>query len=75
MNKELTREQKLKLIYRHTHKDYKGTTHGVKTILVFRNGTCLVRLDDLTDDEIGRKIDYAVKKEADRLAKNIDKSK
>lgn len=61
---ELSRDQKLRLIYRHTHRDFKGTTNGVKSILVNRRGaTCLVNLDDLTEDEIADQIGYALRKE------------
>lgn len=68
MNDELDRATKLKLIYRHTHKDYKGTLpDGTQTVLVCRGGTCLVALNDLTDAEIADKIGYAVKKERERL--------
>lgn len=66
---DMTRAEKLKLIYRHTHKDFKGTLTGDKSILVYRNGTCLVALDDLTDEEIEQSIGYAVRKEAERLEK------
>jgi hypothetical protein len=48
----LTRDKKLALVYRHTHRDYKGRINGERTIMVYRNGTCLVRLVDLTDEEI-----------------------
>lgn len=56
----MNRQQQLDLIYRKTHSDFKGIIDGRKTMLVYRNGTCLVYLDDLTDKEI-----------ADRLPKNI----
>lgn len=48
----MTRDQKLKLVWKHTHRDYKGTMNGIKTIMVYRQGTCLVALSDLTDKEI-----------------------
>ncbi len=67
---ELTRDQKLKLIYRHTHRDYKWTGVGVRGILVNRGGagTCLVPITQLTEAEVADKLPYALKKEADRLA-------
>lgn len=65
---EQERKEALKLIWRHTHKDYRGALDGAKTILVFRNGTCLVALDDLTDAEIAEKLPLAQKMEARRLA-------
>lgn len=53
----MTRDKALKRIWRETHSDYKGTMpDGVKTIMVYRNGTCLVALDDLTDAEITARV-------------------
>jgi hypothetical protein len=52
----MNREQKLNLIYSKTHSDFKGTIDGRKTMLVYRNGTCLVYLDDLTDAEIADRL-------------------
>ena len=57
----MTREQKLKLVWKHTHRDYKGKLNGERTIMVYRQGTCLVRLADLTDDEIEERIPRAHK--------------
>lgn len=63
------RKAALKLIYRHTHKDYKGKIDGKPSILVFRGGTCLVMLDDLTDAEIADKLPSAQRMEAKRKEK------
>ena len=52
----LTRAQKLALVWKHTHSDFKGKLDGERTIMVFRNGSCLVALDDLTDAEIEDKL-------------------
>ncbi|MGF6996801.1 hypothetical protein [Paraburkholderia sp. GAS32] len=72
---DLTREQKLTLIYRHTHSDFKSKIGNDKTILTMRNGaTCLVGLVDLTDAEIADKLDYAVSKEKKRLAAAAEKA-
>lgn len=69
-NHELTRAEKLNLIYRHTHRDFKGGGKGTfRSILVYRKGTALVLLDDLTEAEIEDKLAYALKKEAERLTK------
>ncbi|MDE5446467.1 hypothetical protein GWG65_34925 [Bradyrhizobium sp. CSA207] len=57
----MTREQKLKLVWRHTHRDYKGTLKGERSTLIYRNGTCLVLLKDLTDEEIEARIPRAAK--------------
>lgn len=60
----MTRDQKLKLVWRHTHKDYKGVMNGERTIMVYRQGTCLVLLKDLTDEEIESRIPRASKENA-----------
>lgn len=52
----MTREQKLKLVWKNTHKDFRGQINGVKNIMVFRNGSCLVNLTDLTDKEINDRL-------------------
>ena len=57
----MTRDQKLKLVWRHTHKDYKGVMNGERTIMVYRQGTCLVELKDLTDTEIEERIPRSLK--------------
>ncbi|CAG9229846.1 hypothetical protein PSP6_540001 [Paraburkholderia tropica] len=72
--KELTRAQKLTLIYRHTHSDFKGKAGpvwgehaGKKTIMVNINGAAaLSLLDDLTDEQIADKLPYALQKEHQR---------
>lgn len=66
MTTELTREQKLNLIYRHTHRDYKGKLAGERSILVLRQATTLVQLKDLTDAEITYKLPYALRQEEKR---------
>lgn len=68
---DLSRKQKLDLIYNHTHEDFKGHIDGYRTILVFRAGTCLVHLDQLTDDEIAKNLAYALKKEAEKKSKAL----
>lgn len=67
---ELSRAKKLALIYRHTHRDYKGRIDGIKTVLVLRaGGTTLVDLNSLTDAEIAIMLPYSLKLEAERVAK------
>ena len=56
----MMKDEKLKLIWKTTHKDFKGKIGLDKYILVYRNGTCMVKLTDLTDEEIN-----------DRLPKDI----
>lgn len=48
----MTREQKLAAIWKATHPDYKGMSNGRRSILVYRNGTTIVCLDELTEKEI-----------------------
>lgn len=74
--KELTRDQKLTLIYRHEHRDFKGIAGerwgehaGKKTIMVNDGGTALVLLENLTDAQIVDKLPYALHKEQQRKEK------
>jgi hypothetical protein len=46
------RQRKLDAIWKHTHQDYKGENDGVRSILVYRNGTTSVPLESLTVMEI-----------------------
>jgi hypothetical protein len=68
----MTREQKLGLIWRYTHPDYRLIcADGVPAVLALRQGgTSLVPLDRLTDDEITQKLPYAIRCENDRLARS-----
>ena len=66
----MTKEKELALIYRHTHRDYKGKIGGCGSILVLRDGgTTLVMMTDLTDAEIASRLPYALRQEAERKAK------
>lgn len=56
VGQDITRKRKLDAVYRHTHSDYKGEINGVRTIMVYRNGSTLVALDDLTDKEINERL-------------------
>lgn len=67
----LSREQKLDLIYKNTHSDFKGIIGGARTMLMFRGGSCIVSLNDLTDEEIARDLPYALKKEAEKKSKGL----
>ena len=49
---EMDRATRLKYVWSRTPKDYRGTTDGVKEVMIYRNGTKIVPLNDLTDDEI-----------------------
>jgi hypothetical protein len=46
------KQRRLEAIWKHTHRDYKGESDGVRTILVCRNGTTSVPLESLSDAEI-----------------------
>lgn len=62
---EKAHQAALKLIYRHTHQDYKGMREGVKEILTLRG---LVALDELTESEVADRLPQALKKEIQRQA-------
>lgn len=54
----------LEIIYRHTHKDFKGVLPcGAKSILLFEG---LVALEDLSSEEISYRIPIALQKERAR---------
>jgi len=63
----------LKLIYRHTHCNYKGVygSPPARGILMQRGGqgTCFVLLDSLTDHEIAERLPNAQRLEEQRLTK------
>ena len=48
----MTRAQALAAVWRNTPADYKGVIDGHRTIMVYRQGTVLIWLKDLTDREI-----------------------
>lgn len=51
------RKAALAVIWRNTHRDFKGTLEdGTKSILIYRQGTCLVPLEALTDQEIADRL-------------------
>lgn len=74
MPTEFTKQQKLDLIYKHTHPDYKGIAGGqfgeafegkrMVMINLPSGSTALVPLDMLTDEQIAEKLPYAIRKEA-----------
>jgi hypothetical protein len=69
-----TRTAALKLIWRHTHKDFRGVIMGEKCVLVLRpEGTCLAALTDLTDAEVAHDLAYAARAETKRLAAKATK--
>ena len=50
----MNRKQALAAVWRAMPRDYRGTTNGVKTVMIWRNGTSLVPLEAMTDAEISR---------------------
>ncbi|HDQ4405490.1 TPA: hypothetical protein P8734_005688 [Pseudomonas aeruginosa] len=62
---EKAHQKALALIYRHTHRDFKGRRDGVKEIMLARG---LVALDDLTESDVAELLPQALKKEARRLS-------
>lgn len=63
--KTYTRKEALRLIWRHTHKDYKGRyENGTRSILVYEGGTVLVEFDKLSDTHIMDKLPYCARKDA-----------
>ena len=65
----MTRDEKLKKVWSNMPRDYKGTTNGVKTVMIFRNGSTLVPLDALTGAEIAQHLPAKiVEAEVNRLA-------
>jgi len=62
------RDKLEKLAWRHIHRDFKGVCgpystwpEGTKTIVINRNGTCLIRLEDATDQELLDKLPSKVR--------------
>lgn len=51
----------LRLIWNATGKDYRGKLNGRRSVMVYseQHGTCLAYLDDLSDEEIRRKLPKA----------------
>ena len=66
----MTRDQKLMIIFRHTHKDFKGGRGDTRRIMIYRVnvGSVSVPLAALADDEIERELPYALHCEQKRIA-------
>lgn len=57
MNRPAATQAQLDLIYRNTHSDYKAVSaDGVRRILVCRGPTCLVPLEELTSEEVAKRL-------------------
>lgn len=54
----MNKQQALAKLWRETHRDFKGTTDGVRSVMVFRSatGSTIVPLDRLTDAEIADRV-------------------
>jgi hypothetical protein len=65
----MTREQKIKIIYRHTHRDYKGKlATGERAILVNENGaTVLCPLSALSDEQVDKHFPYCYRLELQKV--------
>lgn len=70
MKTTLTAKQEDALIWRHTHRDFRGVINDTKYILVNRGaeGTCSVALSALTPDERAAELAVALRREEKRLA-------
>lgn len=69
-----TRKEALRLIWRHTHRDFKGKLEdGTRSILVNGGaaGSILVELDKLSDAHIMRKLPYCARKDARVKAERV----
>ena len=64
---EKAHQTALKLIYRHSHSDFKDVRDGVKEIMLARG---IVALDDLTESDVAELLPQALKKEAQRLSED-----
>jgi hypothetical protein len=63
----LKRAEALRLIYRWTHRDFKGSSDGELRIMILRDGATLsIPLANLSDAEVKDKLPYALRKEAER---------
>ena len=73
----MLRTEKLAIIYRHTHRDFKGRNdQGDRCILVLRDGiTQSVPLSCLTSAEIEDKLRYSLKQEQERTRPQISRSR
>lgn len=60
----MTRKEELRLIWKHTHRDFKGVIDGQKHVLCLIDGaTCSVPLDALPPERHAEKLAYAVRAE------------
>lgn len=59
-----TRAKLEALVWRHTHRDFKGLIDGIRTVLhLAPGGTCVVALSSLTDAELFDKLPSRVRAE------------
>jgi hypothetical protein len=57
----MTREQKQKLVWKHTHRDYRGKLNGERAILVSYEGDTCPVTNSLTDEQLESRIPRAPK--------------
>lgn len=62
----LSRAQEIRLIYKHTHRDYRSMTNGKRSVLYLdkERGTCLSPIEALPEDVYAEKLRYALSREA-----------
>ncbi|MCS0096519.1 MULTISPECIES: hypothetical protein [Vibrio] len=63
VNKTERTPEQIELIWKHTHKDMKGVSNGVKTIVYPAPYSCLGTVEDLPEDAYQDKLRYARYKE------------
>jgi hypothetical protein len=58
----MDRKEELRLIWKHTHRDFKGKINGVKHVLCLipGSGTCSVPLDALPPEKHAESLKYAL---------------
>ena len=57
-------QQQINLIYKHTHKDSRGTKNGQKSVTYFgQNGTTIGTIETLPEQVFQDKLEYAQRKE------------
>jgi hypothetical protein len=70
----MTKQEQLTIIYRHTHRDYKGKVNGERAILINENGaTVLCPLSALTDKQIARTFPYCYRRELQSIGRGATK--
>lgn len=57
-------KKEIRLVWKHTHRDFKSNSNGVKKVMYMENGvTTLGPIETMPEEEFQRKLNYAMKKE------------